>query len=94
MNNLKTLEDVISSLISIGYKVSYSHETGVITLNRKGLTCVIVEDLKEDKKEFTELEKVRVEYLRFHITNDLWEVKEIDRPNGQTLINELDKLDI
>lgn len=94
MNNLKTLEDVLSSLINLGYKVSYSHETGIIRLSRKGVTCVRVEDLKEGKKEFSELEKVRVEYLRFKMVSDLWEVIEIDRPNGQTLINELDKLDI
>ena len=55
---------------------------------------VRVKDLKDDKKEFTELEKVRTEYLRFFIINDFWEVREIDRPNGQTLINMIDELDV
>lgn len=94
MNSLKTLDDVLSALVNLGYKVSYTIETGVIKLSRKGITCIRVEDLKEGKKEFSELEKVRVEYLRFKIVNDLWEVKEIDRPNGQTLINELNQCDV
>ena len=94
MNSLKTLDDVLSALVNLGYKVSYSHETGLITLNRKCSIGVRVKDLKDDKKEFTELEKVRTEYLRFFIINDFWEVREIDRPNGQTLINMIDELDV
>ena len=91
---MNTLDDVLNILINLGYKVSYSYETGLITLNRKSSIGVRVKDLKDDKKEFTELEKVRTEYLRFFIINDFWEVREIDRPNGQTLINMIDELDV
>lgn len=84
------LDNVLNSLIHKGYTVTYGHDKGVIKIARKGVTCVRI----KNPKEFTELEKTSVESLSFHIVNDLWQVIEIDRPNGQTLINELDKLDI
>lgn len=91
---MNTLDDVLNALINLGYKVSYSHETVLITLNRKCSIGVRVKDLKDNKKEFTELEKIRTEYLRFFIINDFWEVREIDRPNGQTLIKIINELDV
>lgn len=91
---MNTLDDVLSALINLGYKVSYSHEKGFIKLNRKGSIGVRVKDLKDNKKEFTELEKTELKNLSVFIINDFWEVKEINRPNGQTLINMIDELDV
>lgn len=91
---MNTLDDVLNALINLGYKVSYTLETCIIKLDRKSVMCMRVEDLKEDKKEFSELEKIRTEHLRFYIINDLCGIKEIDRPNGQKLIKIINELDV
>lgn len=90
---MNTLDDVLNTLISTGFKVSYSHETGLIKLNRKNLIGLKVKDLKDDKKEFLELEKIKMENLTFFIINNFCKVRESSRPKGQTLINLINELD-